>query len=143
MTASADPTPWATGLLVSTFAAVVTLVAVVAFGVTLAHIHPLLTVGFNLVAVGGAAPTVWRWRNLPVWRWVVYGVAAGVVSGGSHCFSGPSRPRQRSRRNSRANNDRRCGRAACSGRACSARSCSARACSARSLSCARRTASGT
>ena len=81
MTASADPTPWATGLLVSTFAAVVTLVAVVAFGVTLAHIHPLLTVGFNLVAVGGAAPTVWRWRNLPVWRWVVYGVAAGVVSG--------------------------------------------------------------
>ncbi len=69
MTASADPTPWATGLLVSTFAAVVTLVAVVAFGVTLAHIHPLLTVGFNLVAVGGAAPTVWRWRNLPVWRW--------------------------------------------------------------------------
>ncbi|PTR28700.1 uncharacterized protein DUF2537 [Rhodococcus sp. OK519] len=81
MTTPPEPTPWATGLLVSVFVAVVTMVGVVAFGVTLAHIHPLLAVGFNLVAVGGAAPTVYRWRNLPVWRWVVYGVTAGVVSG--------------------------------------------------------------
>lgn len=81
MTSAPTPTPWATGLLVSAFSATVTLVAIVAFGTTLGHIHPLLAVGFNLVAVGGAAPTVWRWRTLPVWRWVVYGVVAGVVSG--------------------------------------------------------------
>lgn len=76
-----EPTPWATGLLVGTFAAAVTLVGVVAFGSALATIHPLLAVGFNLVVVGGGAPTVWRWRHVPVWRWVVYGVAAGVLSG--------------------------------------------------------------
>ena len=80
-TVGGERTPWATGLVVSAFAALVTLVGVVAFGTALAHIHPLLTVGFNLVVVGGAAPTVWRWRHIPVWRWVVYGVAAGVVSG--------------------------------------------------------------
>ncbi|RVW07595.1 DUF2537 domain-containing protein [Prescottella agglutinans] len=79
--AAPAPTPWSTGLLVSGFAAVFTLVAVVAFGSALGNIHPLLAVGFNLVVVGGAAPTVWRWRNAPVWRWVVYGATAGVVSG--------------------------------------------------------------
>ncbi|CAM2932917.1 DUF2537 domain-containing protein [Prescottella defluvii] len=78
---ASPPTPWGTGLLVSAFAALVTLVGVVAFGTSLAHIHVLLALGFNLVAVGGAAPTVWRWRHRPVWRWVVYGLAAGVVIG--------------------------------------------------------------
>ncbi|MCL2535605.1 MAG: DUF2537 domain-containing protein, partial [Nocardiaceae bacterium] len=57
MTASGPkPTPWSTGLLVSGFAAVFTLVAVVGFGSALAGIHPLLAVGFNLVVVGGGAP---------------------------------------------------------------------------------------
>ncbi len=79
--AGTAPTPWSTGLLVSGFAAVFTLVAVVGFGSALTNIHPLLAVGFNLVVVGGAAPTVWRWRRVPVWRWVVYGATAGVVSG--------------------------------------------------------------
>lgn len=79
--AASEPTPWATGLLVGAFAAVFTLVGVVAFGSALATIHPLLAVGFNLVVVGGAAPTVWRWRHVAVWRWVVYGMAAGVISG--------------------------------------------------------------
>ncbi|QCQ89906.1 DUF2537 domain-containing protein [Rhodococcus sp. SGAir0479] len=87
-TAPPEPTPWATGLLVGAFAAVFTLVAVVAFGSALAAIHPLLAVGFNLVVVGGAAPTVWRWRRVPVWRWVVYGVGAGVISGWLVLFSG-------------------------------------------------------
>ncbi|RVW06777.1 DUF2537 domain-containing protein [Rhodococcus spongiicola] len=81
MGTEAEPTPWGTGLLVSAFAAIFTLVGVVAFGTALANIHPLLGAGFNLVVVGGAAPTLWRWRRAPVWRWVVYGVAVGVVSG--------------------------------------------------------------
>lgn len=83
MIAAADPasTPWSTGLLVSGFTAIFTVVAVVGFGSALANIHPLLALGFNLVVVGGAAPTVWRWRRAPVWRWVVYGATAGVVSG--------------------------------------------------------------
>lgn len=81
MTVEPEVTPWVSGLLVSAFAAAFTLVGVVAFGSALATIHPLLAVGFNLVVVGGAAPTVWRWRYVPVWRWVVYGVTAGVVTG--------------------------------------------------------------
>ncbi|RVW00823.1 DUF2537 domain-containing protein [Rhodococcus xishaensis] len=81
MGTEAEPPPWATGLLVSAFAAIFTLVGVVAFGVALAKIHPLIAVGFNLVVVGGAAPTLWRWRHVPVWRWVVYGVIVGVVFG--------------------------------------------------------------
>lgn len=85
---ASPPAPWCTGLLVSGFAALVTLVAVVAFGSALAHIHVLLAVGFNLVVVGGAAPTVWRWRHRPVWRWVVYGVGAGVVFGWAALFFG-------------------------------------------------------
>ncbi|WP_137723411.1 DUF2537 domain-containing protein [Prescottella subtropica] len=76
-----EPTPWATGLLVTAFSALATVVGVVAFGSALTDIHPLLAIVFNLVAVGGAAPTVWRWRRVPVWRWAVYGVGAGVATG--------------------------------------------------------------
>ncbi|QBJ97367.1 DUF2537 domain-containing protein [Rhodococcus sp. ABRD24] len=79
--AGPEPAPWSTGLLVSAFAFVVTLVGVVAFGSALAGIHPVLAVGFNVVVVGGAAPTVWRWRRKQVWRWAVYGAAAGVLAG--------------------------------------------------------------
>jgi hypothetical protein len=35
----------------------------------------------NVVAVGGAAPTVWRWHEVIVWRWAVYGSATGVGLG--------------------------------------------------------------
>lgn len=76
-----EPTPWATGLLVAAFAAAVVLAGIIGFGTALAAIHPLLAVGFNVVVVGGAAPTVWRWRHAPVWRWTVYGAGAGVVFG--------------------------------------------------------------
>lgn len=63
------------------FAAVVVAVAIMAFGSQLARIHLALAVVLELVVVAGVAPSVWRLRRTPVWRWLVYGAAAGVVAG--------------------------------------------------------------
>ncbi|MCJ0904946.1 DUF2537 domain-containing protein [Rhodococcus sp. ARC_M6] len=74
-------TPWATGVAVSIFAAMLSTVAVAAFSEGLADINAVLAIVVNIVAVGGLAPTVWRWRAVPVWRWVVYGAVAGIPLG--------------------------------------------------------------
>ena len=76
-----DETPWATGLTVSAFTAAVIGAAIVVLSVGLVRVHPLLAAGLNLIAVGGLAPTVWGWRHRLVWRWFVYGAAAGVAGG--------------------------------------------------------------
>ncbi|WP_327112305.1 DUF2537 domain-containing protein [Nocardia sp. NBC_01730] len=76
-----DPTPWGAGLTVAIMVALLSAVAVYSFGAALAEVHPLLAVAVNLVAVGGAAPTAWRWRRAPVTRWVLGGGAAGVLLG--------------------------------------------------------------
>jgi hypothetical protein len=55
--------------------------AVVVLSLGLLRVHPLLAVGLNMVAVGGLAPTVWGWRNRPVWRWFAFGAAVGVAAG--------------------------------------------------------------
>lgn len=78
---SPDPTPWAAGITVTVLVAALTAVAVYTFGVALAQVHPLLSLAVNLVAVGGVAPTAWRWRAVPVARWIVAGGAAGVLLG--------------------------------------------------------------
>ena len=63
------------------FGALVVAVAVMAFGSQLARINPALAVFLELVVVAGVAPSVWRLRRAPVWRWLVYGAAAGVAAG--------------------------------------------------------------
>lgn len=72
-------TPWATGLTVAAFVAAVTGTAIVVLSIGLMRVHPLVAAGLNLVAVGGLAPTVWGWRNVPVWRWFVLGSGVGVA----------------------------------------------------------------
>lgn len=74
-----DPTPWGAGLTVGVVVAALTAVAVYAFGAALAQVHPLLAVVVNAIAVGGAAPSVWRWRGAPVTRWVLGGGVTGVL----------------------------------------------------------------
>ncbi|MBI3226533.1 MAG: DUF2537 domain-containing protein [Mycolicibacterium cosmeticum] len=74
-------TPWGTGLTVAGFVAALTAAAIIVLSVGLTRVHPLLTVGLNLVAVGGLAPTVWGWRKRPVWRWFVLGSGVGVAVG--------------------------------------------------------------
>ena len=82
MTRSApSATPWATGLTLTAFALIVTVVTVVAFGSVLMGISPVLAFGVNLVAGAGAAPTLWVWSRIPLWRWVAVGVAAGIPLG--------------------------------------------------------------
>ncbi|WP_416564622.1 DUF2537 domain-containing protein [Nocardia testacea] len=74
-----EPTPWAAGITVAVLVAALTAVGVFAFGAALARVHPVLSLAVNLVAVGGVAPTVWRWRTRPVTRWVLAGASTGVA----------------------------------------------------------------
>ena len=67
------------GLTVSGFVAAVVGAAIVVLSVGLMKVHPMLAVGLNLIAVGGLTPTVWEWRNRPVWRWFVLGAGVGVA----------------------------------------------------------------
>lgn len=76
-----DSTPWGTGLTVAAFVAAVLGAAIVVLGIGLLRVHPLLAIGLNMVAVGGLAPTVWGWRQRPVWRWFVLGSGIGVAGG--------------------------------------------------------------
>ena len=76
-----EPTPWWSGILVSVLVAGLMTTAVFGFGVALARINPVLAAIVNVVAVGGAAPSIWRWRTIAVVRWIVFGVIAGVALG--------------------------------------------------------------
>ncbi|WP_216895189.1 DUF2537 domain-containing protein [Nocardia alni] len=74
-----EPTPWAAGIAVAALVAALTAAGVYSFGIALAQVHWLLAVAVNLIAVGGAAPSAWRWRTTPVVRWVLAGIAAGIA----------------------------------------------------------------
>lgn len=78
---AADSTPWGTGLTVAGFVAAVTAALIVVLGLGMNRVHPLVSVGLNLVAVGGLAPTLWSWRHTPVRRWFVLGAGVGVAAG--------------------------------------------------------------
>ncbi|MEV0683896.1 DUF2537 domain-containing protein [Nocardia sp. NPDC050378] len=73
--------PLALGGTVIALVAALGAVAVYAFGVALADVHPLLAIAVNVIAVVGVAPTVWRWRSTPVVRWVLAGAVVGVALG--------------------------------------------------------------
>ncbi|HPY23933.1 MAG TPA: DUF2537 domain-containing protein [Mycobacterium sp.] len=76
-----EPTPWGTGLTVATFTAAVTAAAIVVLSLGMIRVHPLISIGLNVVAVGGLAPTLWGWRRVPVRRWLVFGMGVGVAIG--------------------------------------------------------------
>ncbi|RFD25762.1 DUF2537 domain-containing protein [Mycobacterium uberis] len=71
--------PWATGLTVAGFVAVVIATGIVILSLGLIRVHPLLAVGLNIVAAGGLAPTLWGWRRTVVLRWLVLGTGVGVT----------------------------------------------------------------
>ena len=79
MTRPTGPTPWATGLVIAAFTAAVVGTAIVVLSPGLIRVHPALAAGLNIVAVGGLAPTLWRWRRILVLRWFVLGAGAGVA----------------------------------------------------------------
>jgi hypothetical protein len=78
---SDDATPWGTGLTVAAFVAAVVAAAIIVLSLGMIRVHPAVTVGLNLVAVGGLAPTLWDWRKRPVRRWFLLGAAVGVAVG--------------------------------------------------------------
>lgn len=77
--AGGEPTPWATGLMVSAFVAAVVVAAVGTLVTGLAGVGWWLG-GFGLAVVtAGLMPSVWLTRSVPLWRWVSYGVAGGLA----------------------------------------------------------------
>ena len=74
-------TPWGTGLTVAAFVAAVTAAAIVVLSIGMTRVHPVVSVGLNVIAVGGLAPTLWDWRRQPVRRWFALGAAVGVAIG--------------------------------------------------------------
>jgi hypothetical protein len=75
----AEATPWATGLTVTGFSAALVLLVVVALSLALGAASNWLALIANVVIALGLAPSVWLARRTPVWRWVAYGVVAGIV----------------------------------------------------------------
>lgn len=74
-----EPTPWATGLPVSAATAVLVGVALLALSDGLASVGTWLVALANLAVALGLAPSIWLARAIPIWRWVAYGAAAGIV----------------------------------------------------------------
>ncbi|NUT91911.1 MAG: DUF2537 domain-containing protein, partial [Saccharothrix sp.] len=68
-----------TGLTVSVFTAAVVTFMVVTLSLGLGETSSWLALLANVLVVGGIAPSVWLARKVLVWRWVAYGVVAGVL----------------------------------------------------------------
>jgi hypothetical protein len=71
--------PWATGLTVSIVTGILMMIVVITLSLALGAANRWLPLIANVVIAVGLAPSVWLARNAPVWRWVAYGVVAGIV----------------------------------------------------------------
>ncbi len=74
------PTPWATGLTVSAVAAAVVAIALLRLSQGLASNGAGVVVLANVLVAAGLTPSLWLGRATPIWRWVAYGTAAGIVA---------------------------------------------------------------
>ncbi|MPZ65725.1 MAG: DUF2537 domain-containing protein [Pseudonocardiaceae bacterium] len=79
--ATAEPTPWGTGLTISAVAATIAVVMLVALAEALSETSRWLSALAMVLVAAGLAPSIWLLRDVPVWRWVAYGVAAGIGCG--------------------------------------------------------------
>jgi hypothetical protein len=71
--------PWATGLTVSIVTAVLMMIVVITLSLALGAANRWLPLIANVVIALGLAPSVWLARRAPVWRWVAFGVVAGII----------------------------------------------------------------
>ncbi|MGU3432223.1 DUF2537 domain-containing protein [Actinomycetes bacterium M1A6_2h] len=76
-----EGTPWFVGILCAAMAAVLAGALIVSMGLVLAMISVVFAVIVLVVVVAGAAPSALRYRDAPVWRWVVPGATVGAVIG--------------------------------------------------------------
>lgn len=73
-----EPTPWLPGLTVAGASLVIVLVTVMTLATTLAETNALLAIAANAVVTAGLLPSLWLIHRQPIWRWVAYGLAAGI-----------------------------------------------------------------
>ena len=66
-------------VVVAVFSAVFFTALVIACGAAMIAVHPVLAAVVNVIVAVGVAPSLWQWRAVPVWRWVVYGAVAGTI----------------------------------------------------------------
>lgn len=78
--AGQEPTPWATGIALAVFSALLVGVAVWVLSAGLAD-RPVIAVLVNLLVAAGLTPAIWLSRGLPVLRWIAGGAAAGIIIG--------------------------------------------------------------
>ncbi|MCI2423176.1 DUF2537 domain-containing protein [Saccharopolyspora sp. K220] len=78
--APVPPTPWGPGLVVSAIVGAIVVVTLVVVTSGLADVSGILAVVVNLAVAAGFAPSIWLGRNIPVWRWVAYGTASGIIA---------------------------------------------------------------
>jgi hypothetical protein len=78
--AGGESTPWATGVALAVFAALVVGVAVWVLSAGLAD-RPIVALLVNLLVAGGLAPAMWLSKDLPVLRWIAAGTLVGIVGG--------------------------------------------------------------
>jgi hypothetical protein len=76
----AGPTPWATGLTVSAFFAVLAAIGDIALSRAFAEAFGLLWIPANLLVAVGLAPSMYLLRKVPFWRWPAIGAAAGLAA---------------------------------------------------------------
>jgi hypothetical protein len=77
--AAMEPPPWATGLTISFVTAVLMMIVVITLSLALGAANRWLPLIANVVIAIGLAPSVWLARRALVWRWVAFGVVAGIV----------------------------------------------------------------
>ena len=77
--AGGERTPWAPGVTVATFFAILIGAAVFVLCAGLAD-RPVVDVAVNVIVAGGLAPAVWLSRGLPVLRWFALGAVVGAVA---------------------------------------------------------------
>ncbi|HEY1967430.1 MAG TPA: DUF2537 domain-containing protein [Pseudonocardia sp.] len=76
-----EPTPWATGLTVTAMVTVMVALTDVALTGTLRAEYHWVWLPANVLVGIGLVPTVWQLRAAALWRWVVHGVALGLLLG--------------------------------------------------------------
>ncbi len=78
--AAGEPTPWATGLVLAAFSALLVAVAVWVLAAGLSD-RPVVAVLVNLLVAAGLTPAMWLSRDLPVLRWIAGGALVGILCG--------------------------------------------------------------
>ncbi|MBW0091980.1 DUF2537 domain-containing protein [Pseudonocardia sp. KRD-184] len=75
----AGPTPWATGLPIAAFFAVLVAIGDVQLSSAFAEAFGLLWVPANLLVGLGLAPSLYLLRAVPFWRWPAIGTGIGLA----------------------------------------------------------------